>query len=67
MDFAVLDQAEIRKPYFIAGGLTVDNLPVILRNTEPYGIDISSGIETGGVKDREKMRKVIQLCKRRKA
>lgn len=67
MDFAVLDQAEIRKPYFIAGGLTVDNLPVILRNTEPYGIDISSGIETGGVKDREKMRKVIKLCKRRKA
>ena len=67
MDFAVLDQAEIRKPYFIAGGLTVDNLPVILRNTEPYGIDISSVIETGGVKDREKMRKVIQLCKRRKA
>jgi len=67
MDFAVLKQAEIRKPYFIAGGLTVDNLPEILRNTEPYGIDISSGIETGGVKDREKMRKVIQLCKRRKA
>ena len=31
MDFAVLDQADIRKPYFIAGGLTVENLPEILK------------------------------------
>ena len=60
MDFAVLDQADIRKPYFIAGGLTVENLPEILKKAEPYGIDISSGIETEGVKDREKMLKVIQ-------
>lgn len=63
MDFAVLDQADIRKPYFIAGGLTVENLPEILKKAEPYGIDISSGIETQGVKDREKMLKVIQCVR----
>ena len=63
MDFAVLDQADIRKPYFIAGGLTVENLPEILKKAEPYGIDISSGIETEGVKDREKMLKVIQCVR----
>lgn len=63
MDFAVLDQADIRKPYFIAGGLTVENLPEILNKAEPYGIDISSGIETEGVKDREKMLKVIQCVR----
>ena len=63
MDFAVLDQADIRKPYFIAGGLTVENLPEILKKAEPYGIDISSGIETEGVKDREKMLKVIQCLR----
>ena len=58
-----LDQADIRKPYFIAGGLTVENLPEILKKAEPYGIDISSGIETEGVKDREKMLKVIQCVR----
>lgn len=63
MDFAVLDQADIRKPYFIAGGLTVENLPEILKKAEPYGIDISSGIETEGVKDGEKMLKVIQCVR----
>ena len=63
MDFAVLDQADIRKPYFIAVGLTVENLPEILKKAEPYGIDISSGIETEGVKDREKMLKVIQCVR----
>jgi phosphoribosylanthranilate isomerase len=63
MDFAVLDQADIRKPYFIAGGLTVENLPEILKKAEPYGIDISSRIETEGVKDREKMLKVIQCVR----
>ena len=63
MDFAVLDKADIRKPYFIAGGLTVENLPEILKKAEPYGIDISSGIETEGVKDREKMLKVIQCVR----
>ena len=63
MDFAVLDQADIRKPYFIAGGLTVENLPEILKKAEPYGIDISSGIETEGVKYREKMLKVIQCVR----
>lgn len=63
MDFAVLDQADIRKPYFIAGGLTVENLPEILKKAEPYGIDISSGIETEGVKDSEKMLKVIQCVR----
>lgn len=63
MDFDVLRQADIHKPYFIAGGLTIDNLPGILADTEPYGIDISSGIETGGVKDRDKMIRVIQCVR----
>ena len=63
MDFDVLRQADIHKPYFIAGGLTIDNLPGILADTEPYGIDISIGIETGGVKDRDKMIRVIQCVR----
>lgn len=63
MDLDVLKQAVIQKPYFIAGGLTINNLSGILADTEPYGIDISSGIETGGVKDRDKMIRVIQCVR----
>lgn len=63
MNFDVLRQAKITKPYFIAGGLTIENLPEILAEFNPYGIDISSGIETGGVKDREKMKRVIQCVR----
>lgn len=63
MNFDLLRQAKITKPYFIAGGLTIENLPEILAEFNPYGIDISSGIETGGVKDREKMKRVIQCVR----
>lgn len=63
MDFSVLEQTDIRMPYFIAGGLTVDNLSEIIEKTGPYGIDISSGIETGGIKNREKMLQVIQCVR----
>lgn len=63
MNFDVLGQTEIRKPYFIAGGLTVENLPEIIKEIKPYGIDISSGIETGGSKDREKMIQVTQCVR----
>lgn len=63
MDFSVLEQTDIRMPYFIAGGVTVDNLSEIIEKTGPYGIDISSGIETGGIKNREKMLQVIQCVR----
>lgn len=63
IDFSVLEQTDIRMPYFIAGGLTVDNLSEIIEKTGPYGIDISSGIETGGIKNREKMLQVIQCVR----
>lgn len=63
MDFSVLEQTDIRMPYFIAGGLTVDNLSEIIEKTGPYGIDISSGIETGGIKNREKMLQVIKCVR----
>lgn len=63
MNFEVLGQTEIRKPYFIAGGLTVENLPEIIKEIQPYGIDISSGIETQGRKDREKMMQIMQCVR----
>lgn len=45
----------IRRPYFLAGGLDAGNVGEAIRQCRPYAVDVSSGIETDGLKDREKM------------
>ncbi len=52
-DWALL--GEIRRPYFLAGGLTPQNVAQAVASLNPYGVDVSSGIETLGKKDSEKM------------
>ncbi|MBR6476742.1 MAG: phosphoribosylanthranilate isomerase [Lachnospiraceae bacterium] len=44
------------RPYFLAGGMTPENVRPAIEKLHPYGVDVSSGIETDGVKDIEKMR-----------
>lgn len=53
----------IRRPYFLAGGLTPEN---ILNAVElnPYAVDVSSGIETDGFKDFTKMKKFTDLVRK---
>ncbi len=45
----------IRRPYFLAGGLDCGNVRTALRRLKPFAVDVSSGIETDGLKDRKKM------------
>ena len=47
---------DIKRPYFLAGGLDPENIGRILKNITPYALDVSSGIETDGVKDFNKMK-----------
>lgn len=59
----IVKNAEITKPFFIAGGIAAENIAEIVRDTKPYGIDISSGIETDGFKDINKMKKIMRILK----
>lgn len=52
-DWNLLKYAE--RPYFLAGGIGLNNINMIMEKYQPYGVDISSGIETKGYKDPEKM------------
>lgn len=47
--------AGMTKPYFLAGGLDSENTGEAICALHPYALDVSSGIETDGVKDTEKM------------
>lgn len=46
---------DIKRPYFLAGGLNPENVGDAVKALKPYAVDVSTGIETDGVKDREKM------------
>jgi phosphoribosylanthranilate isomerase len=51
------------RPYFLAGGIDEAKMPAALAR-QPFGIDISSGAETQGLKDRDKIRRLLELARR---
>ena len=52
---------EIKRPFFLAGGLGPDNLEQAVDTIRPYAVDLSSSVETGGVKDRSKILEAVSL------
>lgn len=62
-DFGLIRQAKPRALYFLAGGLNSENIGAIVREFSPYGVDISSGIETGGVKDCRKIEQIMRILR----
>lgn len=57
-DWKLLDGVD--REYFLAGGITPDNIEAVATHLFPYGIDLSSGVETDGVKDLEKMKRTAE-------
>ena len=51
--------SQINRPYFLAGGLNCDNIVDALTMCKPYAVDVSSGIETNGYKDENKMQNFV--------
>ena len=54
---------EFERPFMLAGGIDSTNVARAIRTVRPYGIDISSGIETDGVKDDEKIKAFTNIVK----
>ena len=60
-DWSSLDAFE--RPFMLAGGIDSTNVARAIRTVRPYGIDTSSGIETNGVKDDEKITAFTKIVK----
>lgn len=54
---------DINRPYFLAGGLTTENVADAIDRLHPYGVDVSSALEIGGMKDSVKMAAFVKAVR----
>ena len=57
-DWDIIGQTD--KPYFLAGGLSPENITKAINTTTPFAVDVSSGVETDGLKDPLKIKEFIR-------
>jgi phosphoribosylanthranilate isomerase len=55
---------DLGKPFLLAGGLDAGNVVAAIRTANPWGVDVSGGVETNGEKDQEKIRNFILTVQR---
>ena len=62
-DWNILNHLEIPKPYFLSGGISLENIHQLSTiNQQPFALDINSKFETEpGVKDVEKIKKLLKI------
>jgi len=56
---------KLEKPFFLAGGLNARNIEAAAVACRPYCLDVSSGVETDGLKDQDKIREIIRIVRGR--
>lgn len=54
----------IKRPFFLAGGLDPENVYALIETIRPFGVDASSGLETDGYKDKDKMERFVSEVNR---
>ncbi len=54
----------VTRPYILAGGLTPENIPDAIVRLRPYGLDISSGVETEKAKDFDKIKAAVAAARK---
>ena len=63
-DWSLLNNLKITKPWFLSGGINIDNIQEINNDINPYGIDLSSGVEKElGIKDNRIINSFIEKLK----
>ncbi len=63
-DWQVAKEVAARYKIIVAGGLTQDNVGRLIEEVHPWGVDVSSGIETNGQKDTAKINAFIQAVRK---
>lgn len=51
---------EVKRPFLLAGGITPDNVADAIRYLNPFGIDVASGVESNGKKDKNKIEALVK-------
>lgn len=65
-NWSILEGNTISSRLILAGGLTPENVADAIKQVNPIGVDVSSGVETDGRKDPDKIKAFIQAAKRQR-
>lgn len=60
-DWSLIDSVD--KPFFLAGGLSADNVAEAIATVHPFAVDVSSNVETDGCKDSKKIKQFIEAVR----
>lgn len=63
-DHRLLENAELSLPFFLAGGLTAENVRAAVDKYHPFAVDVSSALEVRGFKDKNKMTDFVNAVRK---